>query len=286
LSSTSLPLHVESTGLEPGPDVETFLLIHGYGACTHTWRYWAPRLAARGHVVALDLKGSGRAPKPHDGRYGPEDQAELVLQLIEERSLARLTLVGHSLGGGVTLLTALELAGRKPARLERMVIVSGAAYDQRMPPFVRLADYPRLSGALFRALGARRVVRKVLEQIVHDPARLDEATVRGYASGLDSSDAVRCLIASARQIRPRTLDAIVARYRTLDVPTLLIWGRGDRVVPLSVGERLALDLPRARLVVLDRCGHLPAEELPDESYAVLERFLDEGIEAFPAPIRK
>jgi pimeloyl-ACP methyl ester carboxylesterase len=234
-------------------------------------------------VVAVDLKGSGRAPKPDDELYGPEHQAELVLRLIEERSLGRLTLVGHSLGGGVTLLTALELAGREPGRLERLVIVAGAAYDQRMPPFVRLADYPRLSGALFRAMGARRVVRMVLEQIVHDPARIDQQTVQGYAMQLDSADAVRCLIASARQIRPRGLDAIIARYPTLDIPTLLLWGRGDPVVPLSVGQRLAKDLPRARLVVLDRCGHLPAEELPDESYAVLERFLDEGIRAFPAP---
>ena len=285
MSATSLPLYVESSGLAPGPGVETFVLIHGYGACTHSWRYWAPRLAARGHVVALDLKGSGRSPKPDDDRYGPEHQAELVLRLIDDRSLGRLTLVGHSLGGGVTLLTAMELAEREPGRLERMVIVAGAAYEQRMPPFVRLADYPRLSGTLFRALGARRVVRMVLEQVVHDPARLDEPMVGGYATQLDSAEAVRCLIASARQIRPRSLDAIIARYPTLDVPTLLLWGRGDRVVPLSVGRRLAEDLPRARLVVLDRCGHLPAEELPDESYAVLERFLDEGIRAFPAPTR-
>jgi pimeloyl-ACP methyl ester carboxylesterase len=182
--------------------------------------------------------------------------------------------MGHSLGGGVTLLTALELASRHPRRLARMVIVSGAAYDQRMPPFVRLADYPRLSGLAFRAVGADRVIRAVLGQIVHDPSGIDEAQVRGYATPLTTQDAVRCLIETARQIRPATLDAIIARYPTLDVPTLLLWGRGDAVVPLSVGERLARDLPEARLVVLERCGHLPAEELPRESWAALEEFLD------------
>jgi pimeloyl-ACP methyl ester carboxylesterase len=241
----------------------------------HSWRYWAPKLAARGHVVAVDLKGSGRAPKPADDRYGPEHQSQLLLRLIEMRDLRRVTLVGHSLGGGVTLLTALALADRAPRRLERMVIVAGAAYDQRMPPFVRFADYPRLSGAVFRALGARRLVRLVIEQVVHDPAGVDEAQVLGYAAPLESADAVRCLIASARQIRPATLDAIVARYPTLDVPTLVLWGRGDRVVPLSIGERLARELPRARLVVLEQCGHLPAEERPEESYAALAAFLDE-----------
>jgi pimeloyl-ACP methyl ester carboxylesterase len=275
LSGTALPLHVEASGLEPGPNVDTFVLIHGYGACMHSWRHWAPRLAERGHVLALDLKGSGRAPKPDDGRYGPAHQAELVLRLIETRDLHRVTLMGHSLGGGVTLLTALELANRTPRRLERMVIVAGAAYDQRVPPFVKLADYPQFSALAFRAVGAPRVIRAVLGQIVHDPSRIDEAQVRGYATPLASREAVRCLVETARQIRPATLDAIIARYPTLDVPALLLWGRGDAVVPLSVGERLARDLPRARLVVLERCGHLPAEERPEESWAALERFLDD-----------
>jgi pimeloyl-ACP methyl ester carboxylesterase len=271
-----LTLHYEASGQEPGPGVPTFLLLHGYGACIHTWRYWAPRLAERGRVIATDLKGCGRSPKPDDDRYGPEDLAEPVLRLMDDLDLRRVTLVGHSLGGAVALLAALDLVADQPQRLERIVIVSGAAYDQRMPPFVRLAEYPRLSSTLLRAIGARRVVRTVLEQIVHDPERVDDAQVRGYADPLAARDSVRCLIAIARHIRPSNLDAIVARYPTLDVPSLLVWGRGDRVVPLAVGERLARDLPRARLVILERCGHLPAEELPDESYAAVERFLDDG----------
>lgn len=275
MSDPSLPLYVETSGARPRPGIDTFVLVHGYGACMHSWRHWAPKLAARGHVVAVDLKGSGRAPKPPDDLYGPEHQADLLVRMIEARDLRRITLVGHSLGGGVTLLAALALADREPRRLERMVIVAGAAYDQRMPPFVRLADHPRLSTAVFRVLGARRLVRMVIEQVVHAPARVDDQQVLGYATPLESPDAVRCLLASARQIRPATLDAIVARYPTLDVPTLVLWGREDRVVPLSIGERLASELPRARLVVLERCGHLPAEEQPEESYAILERFLDE-----------
>jgi pimeloyl-ACP methyl ester carboxylesterase len=173
---------------------------------------------------------------------------------------------------------------REPRRIERLVIVAGVAYEQRMPPFVHLADYPRFSALAFQALGARRVIRAVLEQIVHDPSRVDEDQVRGYADPLDSTEAVRCLIATAKQIQPARLHEITARYRTLHVPTLLVWGRGDRVVPLSIGERLAEDLPRARLVVLERCGHLPAEERPGESYAALERFLDEPVDT-TAPSR-
>jgi pimeloyl-ACP methyl ester carboxylesterase len=269
-----LPLHVETSGLDAGPGVDTFLLIHGYGASTFTWRYWAPRLAERGQVVMLDMKGFGRAPKPDDGRYGPEHQAELVLRLIAERDLRDLTLVGHSLGGGVALLTAFGLLDRDAERLRRLVVVAGAAYDQKLPPFVKLSDHPRLSSLLFRALGPKLVVRVVLQSIVYDRATVDADQVRGYAGPLASADAVRALIASARQIFPEGLERMTARYPELTVPSLIIWGRHDRVVPLWVGERLARDLPNARLHVLDRCGHLPAEELPDASWSLLEAFLD------------
>lgn len=278
MSAAGLPLHVEVSGAAPGPGTDTFLLIHGYGACTFTWRHWAPRLGDRGHVVAVDLKGFGRAAKPDDGRYAPGDQAALVHRLLRERALGNLTLVGHSLGGGIALLTALRLLDDGEERLRRLVIVSGAAYDQRMPPFVRLADYPTLSAAAFKALGATRVIRAVLDQVVHDATSVDDEQVRGYAEPLGTSDAVRALLQTARQIRPADLDAITARYPELAVPALLLWGSSDRVVPLAVGERLSRALPNARLHVLERCGHLPAEERPEESYELLERFLDHGVE--------
>jgi pimeloyl-ACP methyl ester carboxylesterase len=268
---------VETAGLDPGEGVETFLLIHGYGASTFTWRHWAPRLATRGHVVQIDMKGHGRAPKPDDARYAPRDQAELVRALIEQRDLRNLTLVGHSLGGGVALLTALGLLDAGIPRLERMVLVAGAAYAQALPPFVGLAGYPRLCSMMFRALGPELVVRAVLRAIVHDRATIDADQVRGYAGPLGSAPAVHALVASARQIVPPDLGELTARYPELDTPTLLLWGRHDRVVPLSVGERLARALPNVRLHVLERCGHLPPEELPDDSFAIVERFLDGAI---------
>lgn len=222
----------------------------------------------------IDMKGFGRAPKPGDDRYGPEDQAELVSSLIAERDLRELTLVGHSLGGGVALLTALRLLDEGSDRLRRLVVVSGAAYQQRLPPFVRLSRFPRLSGLFFRIVGPDRVVPSVLRSIVYDPNTVDEEQVRGYAGPLRSPGATRVLLRAARQIVPDNLDELARRYPGIDVPALLIWGRDDPVVPLHVGERLARALPNARLRILDACGHLPAEERPEESYAALEAFLD------------
>lgn len=275
MSAIPLPLHVETSGAEPNDRVDTFLLIHGYGGSTFTWRYWAPRLAERGHVVQVDMKGFGRAPKPDDGRYAPRDLAELIEALIAERDLRNVTLVGHSLGGGVALLTALGLLDRDPARLRRLVLVGGAAYEQRLPPFVALAGYPRAISLIVRMLGPRFFVSGVLRAIVHDDSVVSRDQVHAYAEPLGSREGIRALCDAALGIVPPDLDLITARYPEIDRPALLLWGLGDRVVPLSIGQRLARALPRAHLHVLERCGHLPPEELPDESWAVVERFLDE-----------
>ena len=274
MSGGDSPFFIESFGLEPGPGVDTFLLIHGYGASTFSWRYWAPHLAERGHVVMIDLKGFGFAEKPDDGRYRPEDQAELVCRLIVEKDLQRVTIVGHSLGGGIALLTALRLKDSGSTRIERLVIVSGAAYEQRFPPFIQLAKWPILISVIFRMIGAHRIIRWVLRSMVHDPSAITEMQVNGYAAPLRSKGAMRSLMETARQIVPPNLEQLVLRYPEVTAPALLLWGKGDSVVPLTVGHKLAQALPDAHLHVLDACGHMPAEELPEESFAVLSSFLD------------
>ncbi|HIC54107.1 MAG TPA: alpha/beta hydrolase [Gemmatimonadetes bacterium] len=253
------------------------LMIHGYGASAFSWRYWAPRLAQRAHVVLVDLKGSGAAPKPDDGEYRPEDQAELLHRLVVQRDLRRLTIVGHSLGGGIALLLALRLQDEDEGRLSRLVLVASAAYEQRLPPFVGLARFRWLGVALFRLFGARLVIEKVLRSIMYDPRAVSAEQVEGYAAPLDDAPARRALIDSALNLVPEEIDALNARFSELAVPALILWGRHDRVVPLWVGERLCEALPKATLHVFEACGHLPAEEIPEESLARLTAFLDETV---------
>lgn len=269
-----LPLHVETRGQDPGEGVDTFVLLHGFGGSSFSWRTWEAPLARHGHVVMVDLKGFGSAPKPDDGRYAPRDHAELIHVLIVQRNLRRVTLVGHSMGGGVALLTALRLLDEGAGRLHRMILVAGAAYPQRLPPFVALAKRGRLATGLLRVLGARRVVRFVLRTIVFRPDSVTRSQVEGYADPLVTAGARSALVSTALQIRPPDLEATTGRYAEIDVPVLLMWGRHDRVVPLAVGEQLNRTLPQSHLAILEECGHLPAEELPVESMEVVEAFLE------------
>ena len=270
-----LPLHVEILGPDPDPGVDSIVLLHGYGGSSFSWRYWAPFLAKRAHVVLVDMKGFGSAPKPDDGQYGPRHQAELIYRLILQADLQRVTLIGHSLGGGVALGAALRLLDSEPGRLKRLILVASAAYKQRMPLFVALAKYRRLASTALRILGTQFVIRHVLKSIVFDPSEVSDNQVLGYAKPLSSPEAHRALIDTALAIVPPDLEKLTARFEELDVPTLVLWGRQDRVVPLWVGERLADKLPDAKLQVLENCGHMPAEELPKESWEALQAFLDQ-----------
>jgi pimeloyl-ACP methyl ester carboxylesterase len=273
MNPLDLPLHVETHGLDPEPDVDVVLLLHGYGGSTYTWRYWVPHLAKRAHVVLVDMKGFGLAPKPDDGRYTAEDQAELIYRLILQRGFTNLTLVGHSFGGAVSLLVALRLNDEGARRLLRLVLVSSAAYPQSLPPFVKLARYSRLCRIALRLIGATRLVRFVLRSIVYNPEVVHESQVLAYADPLATPEGRRAYLDAALQIVPKNPEALTSRFREIACPTLLIWGKHDRVVPLWVGERLKAEMPDARLHVFDHCGHIPPEELPEDTWARLEAFL-------------
>ncbi len=272
----ALPLHVERHGTDGSPVV----LLHGFGGSSFSWRYWIPALAANHQVWAVDLKAHGSAPAPEDDFYTPHDHAELIYRLIIQQDLRNVTLFGHSMGGGIALLVALRLLER--GRLERLVLVAGAAYAQRLPPFVKMACQGRLAAVFFTLMPKRVLIRWILRTIVYDPSAISGAQVEAYAEPLRSAAHRRGLINTARNIIPPDLEQLSARFVEIDVPTLLMWGRHDRVVPLSIGERLLEELPNSTLEVMEECGHLPPEEVPKDSLKIVESFLRGDVSSAPS----
>jgi pimeloyl-ACP methyl ester carboxylesterase len=249
-------------------------MVHGYAGSSFTWHRWRGPLARRGRVIQVDLKGFGRAPKPDDGRYATNDLVDLLVELVRQLDLTRLTLVGHSLGGGLSLLAALRFLDADEQRLARLALIAAPAYEQKLPPFVALSKTPRVSEGLARLVGPEIIVSQVLRSIVHDPGGVTEEQIRAYAQGLASEGGIRAAMDVGRSIVPDDLHRISARYPEVDIPTFLLWGDSDPVIPLWVGERLAREIPEASLTVLDACGHIPPEEHPEASLRAFETFLD------------
>jgi len=270
-SSVPLPLHSELHG-ESGPSI---VLFHGFGANGHTWNRWVPELTVDHRVLVVEMKGVGASPKPRGENYGPEEQALLLHRLILQRDLGEVTLVGHSLGGGIALLTAFKLLSENPSRLKRLVLVAAATYPQPVPKFIRFAARPRLGPLALWLLPAGFIMRKALQMAYHDPGLITASQVEAYAEPIRTPQARYALARMALQITPNDMDAVVARYPEIHLPTLLIWGREDRIVPLRYGERLERDIPNARLEILEKCGHIPQEEKPRESLELFRSFLAE-----------
>ena len=272
----ALPLHAERHGTDGSP----ILMLHGFGGSSFSWRHWIPTLAENHQVWAVDLKAHGSAPAPEDERYTPHDHAELVYRFIIQQDLRDITIFGHSMGGGIALLVAIRLLETR--RLKRLVLVAGAAHVQRLPPFVKMARQGRLAAWFFTLVPKRRLIQWILRAIVYDPSTISGAQIEAYAEPLRSAAHRRGLIKTARDIIPPDLEQLSVRFPEIDVPVLLIWGRHDRVVPMSVGERLLEELPKATLVVMEECGHLPPEELPKESLKIVESFLRRDVLSAPS----
>ena len=250
------------------------LLLHGFGASRYTWRSLVAPLAERFTVIQLDLKGFGQSPKPRDGAYGLPDHAALVMAFLQARDLRGVILVGHSFGGSVALAVTLGLREREPERVRALVLIGTPAYPQPVPWFIRLLQTPGVGPLILRALPATFQVRRILERAYFDPGQIPAAAVTEYARLLEDPAGRDALVETARQLPPPDLEALIDQYPTITVPTLLLWGRHDRIVPLAIGERLANALPDAQLVVVEDAGHLPQEETPARVLEILEGFLD------------
>jgi pimeloyl-ACP methyl ester carboxylesterase len=259
--------------LEEAGAGEPILFLHGLGANTYTWRYLMPSLARTHHVISVDLKGFGRSDKPRDGAYGVFDQARLIKVLIERKGLSKLTIVGHSFGGGVALALTADLNLSHPETVQRLVLIDSIAYPQRVPLFIELLRTPVLAEIGVFAAPPEAEAYKGLIAAYADPAKISWEAVRAYARPLYEPGAREALIKTAQAIIPPNLPSLIARYGTMQQPALLIWCAEDRVVPAKVGRKLARTLPHAQLSLLAGCGHVPQEERPAATLALMRAFL-------------
>jgi len=253
----ALDLHYEVRG-----EGRPLVLLHGFGATTYTWNHVIPRLAERYTTISLDLKGFGSSPKPVDDGYSAVDQAELVTSFIIEKGLTDVTIIGHSLGGAVALLTALRLQGRGQPSPHSLVLIDTIAYAQPLPLFIRLLRVPRLGRRCMDLLSEEVQVACILGVVYHDKTKITKDRIAAYAKPLKEDGAKAALIKTAQLIIPPHIDEIVASYSSIHSPALILWGQHDTIVPFSIGCRLANELPHAKLMLPLPAGHAPHEEVP------------------------
>lgn len=258
------------------------ILLHGFGDSMGTWRYAMPALARNHHVIAADLPGFGRS-QPSSHRPLLDWYAHWTEELIAKVApRGRATLIGNSLGGAVALDTAL----RTPLRVSRLVLVDCAGLGTGVPLWWRLMTaqlgrIPPLAGPAARALPAsllERVVAQVYTTLVfHRPGEVDGACARDYAANYATPAHIRHLFDLGHAVvRELASGRLSAEAGALHVPTLIVWGRHDRLIPMRHGVDLQRRIPNSQLYMVEDSGHCPQLERPAEFSAAVERFLRGG----------
>jgi pimeloyl-ACP methyl ester carboxylesterase len=247
---------------------DPLLLVHGLGTSRGVWRVATEALEGRWRVLAPDLPGFGESA-PIDGGFGLHAAADAVAALAIERGGGPVDVVGHSLGGAVTI----RLAGRHPELVRRLVLFAPAGLAPRpgllatalstgVPPFLAAR---RLIGRPLA--GSRTARRAVLFGAVHDAGRLSSEEARSL---LNASRGARSLRSAARV-------AIVADVREeldrLECPLGLLWGERDVVVSARIREELARRRSDLPVETIPGAGHVAQAERPSEFVAALERLL-------------
>lgn len=249
------------------------VLVHGFAGSVFSWRSVIPELARETRVIAVDLPGFGASDRRPGIGYGHERQAARLAELLRGLGIGRAALVGHSMGGAIVQ----RLAWREPSLVERLILVASVSAGEnldvrRRRRASRLAfgalEVAALSPSAMYALG-----RRALRRMVFDPAFVTEPVVRGYIDPLLVRGTVRAVGELAREHAREE----PARLEEIQAPALVVAGAADVVVPPARAAELARALPGAeRPVVLERAGHLPAEERPDAFLRAVLPFLRAG----------
>jgi pimeloyl-ACP methyl ester carboxylesterase len=251
------------------------LLIHGIGDSSSSFEHLIPVLARDHRVIAPDLLGHGRSDKPR-ADYSVAGYANAMRDLLAVLDVERVSIVGHSLGGGV----AMQFAYQYPHRCERVILVSSGGVCREVHPILRLAATP--GAGFFLSLLSLRAVRAagrmgaiLAKGFDTDIGRDADDLLRVYDTlpGHDARTAFFRTLRGAIDYRGQLITMLDRCYLARGMPTLLIWGARDAVIPIVHG-RIAHDaMPGSKLEVFERSGHFPHRQEPERFLSVLRNFL-------------
>jgi pimeloyl-ACP methyl ester carboxylesterase len=267
-------IHGHDVRYRRGGQGPVILLVHGIAGSSRTWREVMPSLAASHEVIAPDLLGHGESAKPI-GDYSLGAYASGLRDLLGVLDVPRATVVGHSLGGGV----AMQLAYQHPEVCERLVLVGSGGLGREVSWMLRLLAVPGselLMPLIFPPFLRDRgndVGRMLHERGVRS-ARIDEMW-RSYASLADSPNRRAFLRTLRAVVDPggQVVSAMDRLYLAAGLPTLIVWGDRDDIIPVSHAHAAHAAIPGSRLEIFNGTAHFPHAEQPSQFVAVLSDFI-------------
>lgn len=244
------------------------LFIHGLGSSADRWLDIPDALSAYYHTIAVDLIGFGGTDKPTDVNYTIEKFSEFILQFIDKIGLSgndrKITLVGHSLGGYI----AVEFAIKNMALIEKLVLLDSSGFLKGPTPlleqYLNAAKYPSYDN-----------VRSVFEQLVAQPWRVLPGLINTFISRINSPGAKYSFQSAYQNSTTTQID--LSRLKSIeDIPTLMIWGDKDNLIPIEHSEPFKQVFKNSRFEMIEDAGHAPFTEKPAVICELLHSFLSQN----------
>lgn len=245
------------------------VLLHSLFMDHSTWSAVATELCQDYCVITPDLPGYGESEKPAVGRFAYDVEAftSAIADLYAALSLGRASVVGHGLGGSI----ALTLAARHPELVSKLVVVDALSESAEPWLYGKLAHLPLAGSLVFKQLLGRSLFGAYFRELfLANPSAVTNERLDSYYRSFNAPAARGSVLATLRataDTRP-----VAAQTSRIQKPTLVLWGHRDRLLPPSVGQRLAREIRGARFELLDT-GHAPQEEKPRELADAVRRFL-------------
>ena len=255
------------------------LLIHGFSASLHTWEPWVDRLATGDQrlndyrVISIDLPGHGLTRAPAGYQANIDNLRDAVADFVRLQGLQRFAIAGSSMGGNV----AWEYALAHPEHVEALILVDASGWEDTRP---EAAEEPAIfkllrnpvAGPILSGLDNTRLIREGLEASFYDASLVTDAMVERYAEMSRAPGHREILLQLTLGFRDRNC-ATAERLSALAMPVLILTGDTDRLVPPEHARQFHDAIPNSELIVFENVGHIPQEEIPDESAMAVHEFL-------------
>jgi pimeloyl-ACP methyl ester carboxylesterase len=273
-------MHYRDEGNPNGP---TLLLVHGFAASLHTWEPWVERLGDEYRIVSLDLPGHGLTRAPAGYQPSMEAYTEVVEAFAAAQNLTLFSIGGNSMGGHVSWSYALA----HPERVQALILVDSAGWPEQTegagegvedgPLIFKLLQNP-IVGPILRDLDNSQLTRQgLLSSFPARPDLVDDAMVARYVD-LSRAPGHRDILLDLITNRAARSFATPERLAQLSAPTLIMHGTDDRLIPVANAQLFKDAISGADLALFEGVGHVPQEEIPDESAAAVRDFLYSVIE--------
>ena len=265
LSVNGMQVHLRDEG--PRDDPLPIVLLHGTSASLHTWDGWVSSLSGQRRVIRFDLPGFGLTGPHPDNNYTMASYVRFVGAVVDKLGVQQFVLAGNSLGGQIAWGTALAM----PQRVRQLVLIDSAGYPIQptsVPLGFTVARVPGLR-VLMEYVLPRGLVASSLRNVYGDPARVTPELIDRYYDLALRSGNRKAL--GKRLSQPLAGDE--AGLKALKLPTLILWGGKDRLIPVNTARRFASDIAGSKLVVFEELGHVPHEEDAQRTVAAFKSFL-------------